>query len=353
MERLLPPPADHNYSPSSDKPPSRWAQWREHLQHPDQRWKWYIFLGVLIYLILISQLIRVRPDHLFFALVVFAFVLGKERAKRFLIDWLPFILFWVAYDMMRGIADTVRGTIHVVEPYRLEHWFFGWLPGVEMPPFDIQKLRFDADVRWLKAAIDLLTGNFYIMHFALPLVLGWIFWHTTNDRPMFYKFVYTLATLNLLALTTFMLYPAAPPWYVYNYGFGQPEPNSSFWGTSAGRMIDIDRLLGVKFFTTLWDSFNANHFAAIPSLHGAYPIVIIFFAYKKFRRYLGLMMIYPLGVWFSAVYLNQHYIVDLIIGGLYIFAAYAIATRVLYPKIFARFVEPKPSEPIGVERRTS
>ncbi|MBC6949759.1 hypothetical protein DWB58_17675, partial [candidate division KSB1 bacterium] len=130
MERLLPPPADHNYSPSSDNPPSRWAQWREHLQHPDQRWKWYIFLGVLIYLILISQLIRVRPDHLFFALVVFAFVLGKERAKRFLIDWLPFILFWVAYDMMRGIADTVRGTIHVVEPYRLEHWFFGWLPAL-------------------------------------------------------------------------------------------------------------------------------------------------------------------------------------------------------------------------------
>ncbi len=336
----MPPAKSHSSSPSPAWR-SRWQQLREHLQHPDQRWKWFIFVGVIVYLILINQVTNRRPDHYFFALLVFSFVLGRARAKRFLLDWLPFILFWVAYDMMRGIADTVRGAIHVTAPYRLEHWFFQWLPGMAMPPFDLQTLRFDQDWHWLKVTIDLLAGNLYVMHFALPLVLGWIFWHTTNDRPMFYKFVYTLTTLNLLALITFMLYPAAPPWYVYSFGFGQPEPNSTFWGTSAGRMIDIDRFIGFDFFTTLWGKFNANHFAAIPSLHGAYPIVIVFFAYKKFRRYLGLMVLYPLGVWFSAVYLNQHYVVDLLIGGLYIFAAYAIATRLLYPKIFARFVEPK------------
>ncbi len=336
----MPPATSHSSSP----PPawrSRWQQLRGHLQHPDQRWKWFIFVGVIIYLILINQVTNRRPDHYFFALLVFSFVLGRARAKRFLLDWLPFILFWVAYDMMRGIADTVRGTIHVSEPYRLEHWLFQWLPGMDMPPFDLQTLRFDQDWYWLKVTIDLLAGNLYVMHFALPLVLGWIFWHTTNDRPMFYKFVYTLTTLNLLALITFMLYPAAPPWYVYSFGFGQPEPNSTFWGTSAGRMIDIDRFMGFDFFTTLWGKFNANHFAAIPSLHGAYPIVIVYFAYKKFRRHLAVLVLYPLGVWFSAVYLNQHYVVDLLIGGLYIFAAYAIATRLLYPKVFARFVEPK------------
>lgn len=317
-----------------------WQALQYKLQHPDHRWRIYIFLGIGVYLVLVNQVIDRRPDHYFVALLLAAFTLGKARAKRFLIDWLPFILFWVAYDMMRGVADTVRGTIHVVEPYRMELWFCQWLPGLEMPPFDAQQLRFDQHWRWLKVFLDLLSGNLYVLHFALPLVLGWVYWHTTNDRPGFYKFVYTLMTLNALALTTFMLYPAAPPWYVYDFGFTQPEPNSAFWGTSAGRMIDIDRMLGVDFFTTLWGKFNANHFAAIPSLHGAYPLVLVFFAYKKIKRGLPWLLLYPAAVWFAAVYLNQHYLIDLIIGALYIPVAYFIATHVLYPNLFAKFVEP-------------
>ncbi len=318
----------------------KWQSLHYKLQHPDHRWKIYILIGILIYFVLINQVIHLRPDHVFFALVIFSFVLGKQRAKRFLIDWLPFIGFWFAYDMMRGIADTVRGTINITPPYRWELAFFQFVPGLSMPAFDIQPLRFHLLWQPIKAAVDSICGFFYLLHFVTPIVLGWIFWHTTNDRPRFYKLVYTLAALNVLALTTFMLYPAAPPWYVYNYGFAQPEPSSSFWGTSAGNLIDVDRLLGVSLFTTLWDSFNSNHFAAIPSLHGAYPLVLVFFAYKKFHRGLGWLLLYPLGVWFAAVYLNQHYVIDLLLGALYIPVAYAVATQLLYPKFFARFVEP-------------
>ncbi|RMD94240.1 MAG: hypothetical protein D6814_14755, partial [Calditrichaeota bacterium] len=192
-----------------------------------------------------------------------------------------------------------------------------------------------------RGIVNLLAANFYTAHFAVPLLVGWIFWHTTDDRPMFYKFVYTLTVLNFLALVTFMVFPAAPPWYVYNYGFVQPVPNSSFWGTSAGTLIDVDRLLGVKFFTTLWDSFNANHFAAIPSLHGAYPIVVSLFVYQKFRKHGFWLALYPLATWFSAVYLNQHYVVDLLIGALYIIVAYFIAVKWLYPGFFRKFIEPE------------
>jgi hypothetical protein len=315
-----------------------WKEFRHHLQHPDHKWKIYVLLGVVAYFIAINQIIKVRPDHIFLALVLFSFVLGKQRARRFLIDWMPFVFFWIAYDMMRGVADSVRGTIHVAEPYRLEFIVFGsWL--VDIPPFLLQSLRAAVESNWLRSFIGVLAGNFYTAHFALPLLLGWVFWHTTNDRPMFYKFVYTLTVLNILALVTFMLYPAAPPWYVYNFGFAQPEPNSSYWALSAGNLVDVDHLLGVKFFTTLWDSFNANHFAAIPSLHGAYPIVISYFAYKKFRQKPLLISCYPAAVWISAVYLNQHYVVDLIIGGFYVIVAYLVTTRVMYPLLFARFVE--------------
>ncbi len=330
---------------------NRWRDLQARLQHPDHHWKIYILTGIIIYLVLINQVIHLRPDHVFLALVLFSFVLGKQRAKRFLIDWLPFIAFWVAYDMMRGVADSVRGTINVASPYRLELWLCSRMPGLTMPPFDLQILRQQPWWQPLKSPIDSICGFFYLLHFVIPIVLGWIFWHTTNDRPLFYKLTYTLTVLNFCALVTFMIYPTAPPWYVYNYGFVQPEPNSSFWGTSAGSMIDLDRLLGVSFFTTLWDSFNSNHFAAIPSLHGAYPVVLSFFAYKKFRRGGPGLALYPLAVWFAAVSLNQHYVVDLIIGVLYILPAYLFVEHVLYPGLFARFIAAQEPAPGSAARK--
>lgn len=317
------------------------ASWLQRLQTNPNRWKLYVLAAVVVYFVVINQIIHVRPDHIFLALIVLTLLLGRERAKRFLIDWSPFVLFWIAYDMMRGIADSVRGVIHIVQPYRWEKALFGWLLDGNIPPFYFQILR----EHWpplLKGIVNILAANFYTAHFAVPLLVGWIFWHTTDDRPTFYKFVYTLTVLNFLALVTFMIYPAAPPWYVYNYGFVQPEPNSSFWGTSAGNLIDVDRLLGVSFFATLWDSFNGNHFAAIPSLHGAYPIVVSWFVYQKFRRFGYWLALYPAATWFSAVYLNQHYVVDLLIAVLYILTAYLVVTRWLYPRAFKAFLE-KPS----------
>src|SRR5574341_1736178 len=330
-----------------------WSQLRHHLQHPDHKWKIYVLLGVVAYFIAINQLIKIRPDHIFLALVVFSFVLGKQRARRFLIDWLPFVLFWIGYDMMRGIADSVRGSIHVVEPYRWELALFGNFFS-DIPPFLLQQVRDGMASSWLRKLLDVLAANFYTAHFALPLLLGWVFWHTTNDRPVFYKFVYTLTVLDVLALVTFMAYPAAPPWYVYHHGFAAPEANANFWALSAGNLVDVDHLLGVKFFTTLWDSFNANHFAAIPSLHGAYPIVMAYFAFKKFRWNPWLLSLYPAAVWFSAVYLNHHYVIDLIIGGVYVVVAYLIVIKLVYPLVFARLIEPRTawvdsaSAPVGV-----
>jgi membrane-associated phospholipid phosphatase len=68
-----------------------------------------------------------------------------------------------------------------------------------------------------------------------------------------------------------------------------------------------------------------------------------FFAFKKFRWNPWLLSLYPAAVWFSAVYLNHHYVIDLIIGGLYVVAAYFIVIWLVYPRVFARFIEPRPA----------
>ena len=302
-----------------------------------ESWRGYVLIGVAVYLVLINQFLRVRPDHIFIALMLFSLSLGKGRVKRFTIDWAPWIVFWICYDMMRGVADNVFGHIHVYLPYKAEEVLFGKLFGGVIPAFFFQDLQMKLDGTIIKGILDASGGLFYTLHFGIPIVIGWVLWHTTDDRKSFYRFVWTMTLLNFGALTTFILYPAAPPWYVYSYGFAQP-PHTAHWGLGAGALLNVDKMIGMNFFQTMWGGFNPNHFAAIPSLHGSYPLAAAFFMYKKFKRYPLLLAIYPIGVWFSAVYLNQHYIIDLIIGALYLMTAYFITDRFLIPKVFSRFI---------------
>ena len=306
------------------------------IQHPNNRWRGYVLIGIVIYFIAINQFIHIRPDHAFLALVIFSIALGKQKSKQFLIDWAPFIFFWVAYDMMRGIADSVRSIINVVPPFKLELILFGPLFGGQIPSFYFEHFQAVHEGTFIKIFLDVMGANFYTLHFGAPLILGWIFWHTTNDRRIFYHFVYTLTILNIMALITFMLYPAAPPWYVYQYGLTQPAGHVV---GSAGGLINFDKLIGARVLQSVWDTFNANLYAAIPSLHGAYPCVMAFFGMKKFKRLRWLWLFYPLGTWFSAVYLDEHYIIDLFIGLIYFIIAYYIVKKLLYPKLFRQYVE--------------
>ena len=150
--------------------------WLKSLRKQEHRWKLYVFFGILAYFVLINQVIHIRPDHIFVALVLFSFVLGKARAKRFLIDWLPFVMFWILYDMMRGVADSVRGYVHIAGPYRLEQWLFLPLLHVDVPSFFLQVLL-DSWHPALQKFVSIFAANLYTVHFAVPLLPGCLRWH--------------------------------------------------------------------------------------------------------------------------------------------------------------------------------
>ena len=301
------------------------------LTESSHRWKLYLVAGIMTYYIIINTFITLRPDHVFLTLFLFTFLLGGNKAKRFLIDWLPFIGFWILYDMMRGIADDWRGYVYIREVYDAEVALFGRFFQGSVPAFWFQQLQQAYDSHTWKQVFDIIAANLYSSHFFSPLILGWILWHTHDDRRMFYRFVWTLTILNAMALITFFLYPAAPPHYVLRFGFIQPS--GRIFGLEGG-LINIDRMIEMKFFTTIWNNMNPNAFAAIPSLHGAYPLVISLFAWIKFRKYPLFFIIFPLLVWWATVYLNHHYIIDLIIGSVYAGVAYAVNHYIVMPRFF-------------------
>lgn len=134
--------------------------------------------------------------------------------------------------------------------------------------------------------------------------------------------------LSYSAFFTFVIFPAAPPWLAAREGY-LPEVT---------KIID----LVLKSFPeklalpSIYHNFNPNQVAAVPSLHAAYPLLVLFFAVWVFGKK-GLFFIpYVLGTWISLVYLGEHYVVDLLVGAIYtvviFYASYLLSKHKLWYK---------------------
>jgi len=117
-------------------------------------------------------------------------------------------------------------------------------------------------------------------------------------------------------------------WYVYVHGFAQP---SDAMLDSAAGLVNFHEIVGQRFFVSFYNTFNSNLFAAIPSPHSGYPTAIALFVWLRLGGRTWLFLAYPLLAWFAAAYLNHHYIIDLILGSLYVMAAWVGARTIAMP----------------------
>ena len=146
----------------------------------------------------------------------------------------------------------------------------------------------------------------------MPIPIGFGIYLYFVDKVLFLKYSLTFLLVNLFGFIIYYLYPAAPPWYVQDYGF---DFKTGIPGSRAG-LERFDNLIGIPIFKSIYNK-NTNVLAAMPSLHSAYPIVVLYFAFKK-NIHLAvkiMFIIFLFGIWFSAVYSSHHYIID-VIGGL-------------------------------------
>lgn len=267
-------------------------------------WQLAVIFGVAAYVYVATLLFGVAFRYLCLGAILIGLAAsGRADARRFLRDWFPLLLFWIGYDGMRDFADQILPRVAVWAPYALEVRLFGWMTGGSVPA--IYCLNLLADSAW-RPLVYSVAEMFYWSHFvAIPAYMLYLWWHPPTSAR-FRRFVYGITLLHILALVTYIVYPAAPPWYVFHFGFQQPSPellaNPAFLPTP-------------MFFKRLWAA-NPNWFAAIPSLHGAYP-VFLFVTLGARNRHRLLALGYTLGVWLATVVLGHHYIIDLLLGALY------------------------------------
>jgi membrane-associated phospholipid phosphatase len=78
----------------------------------------------------------------------------------------------------------------------------------------------------------------------------------------------------------------------------------------------------------------ATWFGAVPSLHGAYPVLLWLLARReRSRRVLVSLGLYGAMMWAATVILNQHYIIDLLAGAALALAAYLLGKH-FHNKLF-------------------
>lgn len=260
--------------------------------------------GVTIAYLLVSYvLVGFKTDQLFLAALFNVLYFTSAVTRKFILGFSIFIVYWIIFDYMKAFPNYRFNTVHIGDLYSAERSLFG-IAGAE------EKLT--PNEYWIahqNSFLDVLTGIFYLCWIPVPLAFAAYLFFT--NKSLFLQFSLTFVLVNLIGFVIYYTYPAAPPWYIQQHGntFIPRTPGNT------GGLIRFDHFFGVNIFKNLYAK-GSNVFAAMPSLHSSYPLIVFYYGLKKRVGIImsSLFAIVMAGIWFAAVYTSHHYVLDVLAG---------------------------------------
>ena len=260
-----------------------------------------IFISVF-YLLLSAWLVGFKTDQVFLVVLVNAMYFIADSTRKLITGFFIFVAYWILFDYMKAFPNYRYNRVHIQDLYEAEKSLFG---------FAFHGKIVTANEYWLinhQASLDILAGCCYLCWIPLPLAFAAYLFFT--DKEYFLHFSFSFVWVNLLGFVIYYLFPAAPPWYLQEHGFAF-IPGTS--GNTAG-LARFDDFFHLSLFKNIYAK-SSNVFAAMPSLHAAYPLIVLYYGLKKqlglVNVFFGLIIV---GVWFAAVYTSHHYILDVLAG---------------------------------------
>lgn len=251
------------------------------------------------YLILSYFLIGFKFEQIVLVVLFNSLYFISDTTRKFITGFSIFIVFWIVFDYMKAFPNYLFNTVHIRQLYDTEKQLFGiTVNGKVLTPNEYWLVHQDN-------FLNIITGIFYLCWVPVPLAFAsWLFF---KNKKQFLYFSLTFLLVNLIGFALYYIYPAAPPWYVELYGF---HLQSTVPGNTAG-LERFDQLMHTEIFKSLYAK-SSNVFAAMPSLHASYPLIVLYYGLKN---KLGLINILfaaiMVGIWFSAVYNSHHYVIDI------------------------------------------
>jgi hypothetical protein len=237
--------------------------------------------------------------------LVCAFVGRPARQWGILaIDLSLYCVMWYAYETTRGAADGkifgIKFPLQVQSVRNIDRFlFFGHDPNVVL-----QDHFWKASVHWY----DKVASLTYFTHFIfVPIVMGAL-WATTHRQ--WARFMKRFATVLGVACVMFIVLPTAPPWMAANnYHLTPPLSRSAGRGFTA---------MGLHAAAVSWKNALdwGNAVAAMPSLHASFALIVpaFFLPWIKPRWLKVVVLLFPVIMLTSLVYLAEHWVIDGLVG---------------------------------------
>ncbi len=257
-----------------------------------------------------ARLVPRWPVHLLVPLVFWALYRWPripEAARR----WVYYILLTVTYQALRFVVTTRSDPFHGTGVIAFERAVFGG----ELPTIWLQsRLHPQPGFAWYDYAFALLHGSLFAFPLVLPAVLLW-----RRGAPAMKRGTVAIVLLSLSGYLTYVLFPLTPPWMAMLEREVPAMERVVF--------MALRRLAG----SWLTGAFQPSPRGAMPSLHAGLPFMTVLVAFHEFGRRAWWVVLPVAGICFEVVYGAEHYVLDILAGFCYGFAAYWIVYRRLLP----------------------
>jgi membrane-associated phospholipid phosphatase len=255
---------------------------------------------------------ELRWEYLLFLVVVPFLAYATKGTKRLFVALYPIALLALTYDLMRYVKDVGvdAASVHLCDLRALDSKLFGFSDGRTVHD-------------WLQAhavpSLDVLAALPYGTFIYVEVVFAvWLF---RRSESAALRFGWAFLVMNLMGFVTYHLIPGAPPWYFHAHGCTVDLAAAASEGPNLAR---VDHWLGVGYFHGFYARSN-DVFGCVPSLHVAYPMLIALAAFR-WAKLPGriLSVAWAVLMCFAAVYLDHHWVIDVVLGLGYGVAAWAI-----------------------------
>jgi membrane-associated phospholipid phosphatase len=272
------------------------------------------YLAALATLVL-SWGLPVARDQLFFwvLLGLAAFSVGAWRSWGvMLLAWLPWLGLLVVYDELRGAVSVPPDRAHVTTQIDVDRVLgLGHVPTEWLQ----QHLWSPGHLHWY----DYAVWGVYMTHFFAVWLVAAALWRVSRRRFAHYAVVTMVLTLG--AFLVYWRFPAQPPWLAGDLG----------------RIGPVDRIvptvwdhLGLGSMSSVYENGNlVNTVAAMPSLHAAYPMMLLLFFWRAGRAVRVGLAAYTLAMGYALVYGGEHFVTDILAGWLMAGVVYVVVTAAL------------------------
>jgi len=280
------------------------------------------------YLLLSAWIVGFKSDQLVLVGIFNTCFYVSDITRKFIIGFSVFIVYWMLFDYMKAVPNYAFNAVHMADLYNFEKKLFGInVNGQILTPNEYWKLN-------ARHILDIIGGLFYLCWIPVPLGFGAFLFF--KNRRQFLCFAMTFFLVNILGFVIYYSFPAAPPWYIQEHGFVFHANTPG----STGGLARFDNYFHINLFHSIYQK-GSNVFAAMPSLHSAYPIVVVYYGIKNKLGFANIILCTVMvGIWLTAIYTSHHYILDVLAGIICAIAGISLFNLILKKVTpFRRFVD--------------